>query len=189
MSFLTKMLQLVLCSVFLFSILLSKPFQHEPLKIVTSSITPWFPRAERSVSPFLQNLRHRLHAPLPTHYLCDPQHPSLLPNCSIIISPCTRDPLVQSSHLQLPIRCFFFHGVLVYPVPASRVKEVSAALLCFNELHRACFIVKYIVPCIRNGSASIGGYVFPCYLIRLFDIFRDFSYLQPVFPFFFKFLG
>ena len=93
------------------------------------------------------------------------------------MSPCTKNLLVQSSHLQLNIRHCFFRGVLVYPVPASRFREVSAALLCFDELHRISFIVNFNF--IRNANASFASYVFPCYLIRLFHIFRDFLYFPP----------
>ena len=70
------------------------------------------------------------------------------------MSPCAKDPLVQSS------------GVLVGPVPASRFREVSAALLCFNDLYR----VQYFVPCIQNANASIARYVFPSYPKSPFDI-------------------
>jgi hypothetical protein len=136
---------------------------------------------------------------------------------SIVISPCTKDPLVQPSHLQLHLRRLDFRGVLVcplsaslfrevsaarlcfkdlcgvlvYPVPASRFREVSAArlcfkdlrgvlvypvpasrfsaaLLCFKDLHRVSFIVKYFDSYVQKGNASFGGYVFPCYLIRFF---------------------
>jgi hypothetical protein len=100
---------------------------------------------------------------------------------SIIISQCTKDPLVQSSHLQLHIRRLALRGVFIYPVPASRFREVYAALLCFDDLHRVSFIVEYIVPCVRNGNASFAGYVFSCYLIRLFDILTALSRFQPVF--------
>lgn len=71
MSYLTKMLRLVLCSAILFSILLSRPSPHDslyvlaplplfwsseelfmPSRIVASSMTAWFP--ERNVSSFFQ---------------------------------------------------------------------------------------------------------------------------------------
>jgi hypothetical protein len=105
-----------------------------------------------------------------------------LSNCfdsSIIRSQCTKDLLVQSSHLQLHIRRLVLRGVFVYPVPASRFREVYAALLCFDDPHRVSFIVEYVVPCIRNSNASFAGYVFPCCLIRLFDIMTALSKFQP----------
>jgi hypothetical protein len=99
-------------------------------------------------------------------------------------SPCAEDLLVQSSHLQLHIPPFSFHGVFVDPDPASRLREVSAALLCFNDLHHVSFVVQYIVPCIRNANAPFVDYVFPCYLNRFFVVLTALSryiFFQPVF--------
>jgi hypothetical protein len=52
--------------------------------------------------------------------------------------------LLYSSHPQPHICRYVYSGVFVDPVPASCFQEVSAALLCSNDLHHISFIVQYI---------------------------------------------
>jgi Helitron helicase-like domain at N-terminus/PIF1-like helicase len=89
----------------------------------------------------------------------------------IIISHNSKNVCVHSSescYLQPLARICrsIFPGVSLDPDPASPFREVSAALLCFNDLHRVSCNVRYIVSCILNVD---GPFVFPRYLIELLN--------------------
>ena len=60
-------------------------------------------------------------------------------------------------------------GLSVNPVPASRLREVSAALLCFKDCCRLPFHVQYIVPCIPNADRSFTLF-FPCYSSNVHEL-------------------
>ena len=104
---------------------------------------------------------------------------------SIVTSHDIKNVLLHSSHLQLGTYCSVFPWG-VDPGPASRFREVSAALLCFNDLCCLSFPIQNIVHCILDADASVTHFEFPYYLIRLHEFLtalpryiyflRDYSY-------------
>ena len=103
---------------------------------------------------------------------------------SIVMSHDIKNVLVHS-YLQLATCCSVFPWG-VDPGPASRFREVSAALLCPNDLCCLSFPVQNIVHCILDADASVTHFEFPYYLIRLHEFLtalpryiyflRDYSY-------------
>ena len=96
-------------------------------------------------------------------------HVSNFFDSSIVMSHDIKNVLVHTSHLQLGTRRSVFPWVVVDPDPASRFREVSAALLCLNDLHCVSFPIQNIDSCILDADASVAHNEFPYYLIRLHE--------------------